>query len=207
MKAFAVVAALAGLVVVPACGAAEPSAHHHHGPVGSTPSTVSTSPTQAATSPAATPSVAAAFSPTDLAWIGLMIPMDEQLLRVLSMAEQHASEPALRTLATRLAAGHQAELVKLRQLRTRAGAPTANQHEGHDMPGMMTEPEVEAMGKAHGAAFDRLFEKNLREHLQQSVVVAKSVKTAGHDRATRDLAAAVEKSRTTQLQQLGTSAG
>lgn len=205
MKAFAVVAALAGLVVVPACGPAAPAAHHHQ-PAGATPSALSTSPTQTATSPAATLSVTAAFSPTDLAWIGLMIPMDEQLLRVLSMAEQQASEPALRTLATRLTAGHQAELVKLRQLRTRAGAPTANQHEGHDMPGMMTEPEVEAMGKTRGAAFDRLFEKNLREHLQQSVVVAKSVKTAGHDRATRDLAAAVETSRTAQLQQLGSSA-
>jgi uncharacterized protein (DUF305 family) len=153
--------------------------------------------------PASTPTVAAsAFNPTDLAWIELMIPMDEQLLRVLSMAEKQAADPAVRKLAAQLGAGHRAELAQLVALRTKAGAPTTNMHEGHDMPGMMTEPQIVALGKITGVAFDKLFEKNLKEHLEQSIVVARSIRTAGQEPAVKKLAAAIEVSRAAQLSQL-----
>ena len=56
------------------------------------------------------------------------------------------------------------------------------------MPGMMTEPEIVALGKTTGPAFDQLFEKNLKEHLDQSIVLARSITTAGKDPATKKLA-------------------
>jgi uncharacterized protein (DUF305 family) len=145
-----------------------------------------------------------AFNPTDLAWIELMIPMDQQLLRVLAIAQKQATSPAVRTFAASLVPGHQAELTQLIALRTRAKAPTANQHEGHDMPGMMTEPEVVALGNTSGAAFDPLFEKNLKEHLEQSIIVARSIRTAGQEPAVKKLAAAIETSRAAQLKHLAT---
>lgn len=159
----------------------------------------------AASPPAGTPAAAAssqAFNPTDAAWIELMVPMDEQLLRVLGMAEKQAAHPAVRAFATRLAAGHRAELAQFVALRTRAGAPTTNAHEGHDMPGMMTEPEIAALGKTSGRAFDQLFKKNLKEHLDQSIVVARSIATAGKEPAAKKLAVNIMISRATQLKQL-----
>jgi uncharacterized protein (DUF305 family) len=144
-----------------------------------------------------------AFNPTDLAWIELMVPMDEQLLQVLAMASKQSPTPAVRTLAAAISTGHQAELKQLIALRTRAKAPTANQHEGHDMPGMMTEPEVVALSNATGTAFDQLFKKNLKEHLTQSIIVARSIRTAGQEPAVKTLAASIERSRATQLTQLG----
>lgn len=155
--------------------------------------------------PASTPTTAAsshAFNPTDLAWIQVMVPMDEQLLRVLAMAEKQAADPAVRAFATQLAAGHRAELAQFVALRTRAGAPTANAHEGHDMPGMMTEPEIAALGKTSGAAFDQLFKKNLKEHLDQSIVVARSITKSGQEPSTKRLAASIAASRAAQLKQL-----
>ncbi|QNE21748.1 DUF305 domain-containing protein [Kribbella qitaiheensis] len=143
-----------------------------------------------------------AFNPTDLAWIELMVPMDEQLLRVLALAEKQAVSPAVRTFAASIATGHQAELTQLIALRTRSKAPTANQHEGHDMPGMMTEPEVVALSNTAGSAFDPLFEKNLEEHLEQSIIVARSIRTAGQEPAVKKLAASIEHSRADQLKQL-----
>jgi uncharacterized protein (DUF305 family) len=144
------------------------------------------------------------FNSTDLAWIELMIPMDEQLLRVLAPAAHQATTPALRAFATSLTTGHQAELTQLIALRTRAKAPTANQHEGHDMPGMMTEPEVVALSNTTGPAYDRLLTKNLKEHLEQSIIVARSIRTAGQDPATKKLAASIELTRATQLKHLPT---
>ena len=148
------------------------------------------------------PSVQQAFNPTDLAWIQLMVPMDEQLLRVLDMANRQSADPAVRRLAQEVTTTHRAELAQLVALRTRSGAPTTNVHEGHDMPGMMTEPEIVAMGKAQGAAFDQLFRKNLKEHLDQSIIVARSIKTAGHEPSVKKLAASIETGRAAQLKLL-----
>jgi len=148
------------------------------------------------------PSVQQAFNPTDLAWIQLMVPMDEQLLRVLDLANQQSADPAVRKLAQQITTTHRAELAQLVVLRTRSGAPTTNVHEGHDMPGMMTEPEIAAMGKAQGAAFGQLFRKNLKEHLDQSIIVARSIKTAGHEPSVKKLAASIETGRAAQLKLL-----
>jgi uncharacterized protein (DUF305 family) len=186
MKALAVVTLVVGVVGL-ASGCGESSAASPPPPPAST--VVETDP---------------AFNPTDLAWIELMVPMDEQLLRVLAMASRQAASPAVRTFASSVAVGHQAELTQLIALRTRAKAPTANQHEGHDMPGMMTEPEVVALGNTKGAAFDPLFEKNLKEHLEQSIIVARSIRTAGQEPAVKKLAASIEQTRATQLKHLAT---
>jgi uncharacterized protein (DUF305 family) len=184
MRVLAVVALLAGGAgLVSGCGG---------------PSAASAPPPSANTVVATDP----AFNPTDLAWIELMVPMDEQLLRVLAMAQKQAASPAVRTFAASIATGHQAELTQLIALRTRAKAPTANQHEGHDMPGMMTEPEVVALSNIGGPAFDQLFKKNLKEHLEQSIIVARSIHTAGQEPAVKKLAASIERTRATQLKHL-----
>ncbi|WP_328995625.1 DUF305 domain-containing protein [Kribbella sp. NBC_01245] len=140
-----------------------------------------------------------AFNPTDLAWLQLMIPMDEQLLRVLELAARHTVDPELRKLAAGTANDRRAELTRLKALRAKAKAPTANQHAGHDMPGMMTEPEIVALGNARGAAFDRLLARNLREHVEQSIVVAQSIATAGEHPEVKSLAASIVETRSTQL--------
>ena len=144
------------------------------------------------------------FNATDLAWIELMIPMDEQLLRVLGTAEKRAADPAVRKFATQVAAGHRTEHTEFVALRTRSRLPVRNPHEGHDMPGMMTEPEITTLGKTAGAAFDPLFEKNLKEHLDQSIVLARSITTDGKDPETKKLAASIMTTRATQLKQLAT---
>jgi uncharacterized protein (DUF305 family) len=142
------------------------------------------------------------FNATDLAWIELMIPMDNQLLRVLDLAQKQASTPALRGFATQVAAGHRAEVAQLTAIRTRSGLPIRNPHEGHDMPGMMTEPEIDALGKLSGPAFDRNFTKNLEEHLEQTTLLARSIANAGKDPETRKLGTTLIAGRTAQLKHL-----
>lgn len=160
-------------------------------------------------SAASTPSAGASewnidpsFNSTDLAYVELMIPMDAQLLRVLDLGQKQASAPALRSLATQVASGHRAEVAQLTAIRTRSGLPVRNPHEGHDMPGMMTEPEIDALGKLSGPAFDASFTKNLKEHLDQTTLLARSIANAGKDPETKKLGTAVIAGRTAQLKQL-----
>ena len=78
--------------------------------------------------PASTPTATAtewkidpSFNATDLAWIELMIPMDDQLLRVLGMAEKQASDPAVRTFATQVASRPPDRADHVIATRTRSG--------------------------------------------------------------------------------------
>jgi uncharacterized protein (DUF305 family) len=159
--------------------------------------------------PAGTPSASVSewdidpsFNATDLAWIELMIPMDEQLLQVLALGQKQAADPAVREFAGRVAAGHRAEVERFVALRTRSRLPVRNPHEGHDMPGMMTEAEIVALGKSTGAAFDQVFLKNLKEHLDQSIVLARSITKDGKDPEGKKLAGSITTSRSVQLKEL-----
>ncbi len=182
LAAFALLAALAG------CGS--PAA------------TSAPPPATAASTPTTEWKIDPSFNSADLAWIELMIPMDEQLLQMLGMAEKQAANPALRTFATAMAAGHRDEVEKLKLNRTRSGMPARNPHVGHDMPGMMTEPEIVALGKTSGPAFDQLFAKNLKEHLDESIALAKGIGSNGKDAAVKYLAESIRTSRAAQLKQL-----
>ncbi|MGW0196563.1 DUF305 domain-containing protein [Nonomuraea sp. NPDC003201] len=144
------------------------------------------------------PATAAGFNATDTAWLQLMIAMEERALLLLDLGAQRGGSPAVRGLAGRLRQAHAGELRRLRAGLGRTGLPTRNPHEGHDMPGMATPDELAALGAATGGAFDRLFLTRLSEHVEQTALVSRSEQVSGADRATRDLAAAIVRSRTAE---------
>jgi uncharacterized protein (DUF305 family) len=200
MKALVVVALLAALTGCGSSVAATPPA------APPAPTTTAAGTPEGGTPEGGTPEgewkIDPSFNSNDLAWIELMIPMDDQLLTVLGMAEKQAADPAVRAFATAVAAGHRDEVEKLKLNRTRSGMPVRNPHVGHDMVGMMTEPEIVALGKASGPAFDQLFVKNLKEHLDESIRLAKDIGTNGKDAAVKFLAGEIRTSRAAQLKEL-----
>jgi uncharacterized protein (DUF305 family) len=144
----------------------------------------------------ARPTGAAPLGGTDAAWLQLMIPMDEQALPLLDLAAARGTDPALRALAARVAGSHRAELAGLYRLRDRVGLPTANVHEGHDLPGMVLPADLAVVAALSGTAFDAAVLGLLREHLEQGVRLAAAECAAGTDPATRQLATVVEAART-----------
>ncbi|MGA5758923.1 DUF305 domain-containing protein [Nonomuraea bangladeshensis] len=185
-------------------------------------------PTQARDPQIAHPVTSASVNPTDVAWLQLMIPMDERVLPLLDLGASRSHTPAMGQLAARLRAAHVAELARLRAalhttalhttdlpatgppatgLRTTAlhatELPAANPHAGHDMPGMITAAELARLRTAEGPAFDTLFTGHLRAHLRQSQSVTRSEQVSGADPGIKALAAAIERTRTTQLSALG----
>lgn len=145
---------------------------------------------------------AAGFNPTDVAWLQLMIPMNERMLRLLDLAPAQAADPAVRALAARIATGHRAELTELRAALRRSGTPEVDVHAGHDMPGMVPLAELAAARTTRGAAFDELVRTGLRAHLAQSVLVARGERTAGAEPGVKALAAGFETSRGAELARL-----
>ncbi|MGW1296434.1 DUF305 domain-containing protein [Streptomyces sp. NPDC002533] len=139
---------------------------------------------------------------TDVGWVQLMTPMNQQAVKLLRLAAERAAEPRLRDFAVRLRTGHEAELGRLKVLLTRMGLPGTDVHAGHDMPGMVTVRDLEAARAAEGPAFDRLVLVQIRDHLRQSAQVSRSEITAGGRADARELAAALVTARETSLAEL-----
>ncbi|SDZ15542.1 Uncharacterized conserved protein, DUF305 family [Micromonospora pattaloongensis] len=156
--------------------------------------------------PAPTPA-GAGFGRTDAAWIQLMIPMNEQVLEALALVPRQSSDARLRALAGRIAENRRAELEELRRLRGRAGLPTANEHEGHDLPGMVVAADLVALRSLRAARFDRAIAETLREHVEQGARLADAERTGGTDPETRRIAARVQQARATEIAWLTSPAG
>ncbi|MFK0183962.1 DUF305 domain-containing protein [Streptomyces rubiginosohelvolus] len=139
---------------------------------------------------------------TDVGWVQLMTPMNQQAVKLLTLAAERAAEPRVRDFAVRLRTGQEAELVRLRSLLTRMGLPGTDVHAGHDMPGMVTVRDLEAARAAEGSAFDRLVLTQIRDHLRQSTQVSRSEITSGGRADARGLAAALVTARETSLAEL-----
>jgi uncharacterized protein (DUF305 family) len=135
------------------------------------------------------------FGGTDLAWVELMIPMDEQVLPVLDLVAQRATDPSFRNLAAELRGVYDAELPRLRALSDRAGLPTDSPHKGHKMPGLVDGDRLAAIRTSSGAEFERQAADCLREHLDQLASLAKSELTNGTSQAVKEIARQVADSR------------
>jgi uncharacterized protein (DUF305 family) len=139
------------------------------------------------------PPIAAAPTPngTDVAWLQLLIAMNERLVPVLALASERAADPALGRRADAARSNRTAELTALRRLATRVTLPAENPHAGHDMPGMTTAAERTALTATSGAEFDRLFAGALQAHLDQAARLCAGEQKSGADPAFRALAGSI----------------
>jgi uncharacterized protein (DUF305 family) len=155
--------------------------------------------------PPAAPGPSAAgpgWNPTDVAWLQLMIPMDERVLRLVALAPGRSADPAVRAAAARVAASGPAELARLRALLRASGVPEVDVHAGHDLPGMVARADLARAPGLRGPAFDRLLRAGLRDYFSQSVTVARGELTNGASAPTKALAAAFVAGRTEELARL-----
>ncbi|MEV6344073.1 DUF305 domain-containing protein [Actinoplanes sp. NPDC051851] len=142
------------------------------------------------------PAPAASFGGTDLAWIELVLAMDEQVLPLLDIVPAHAHGASVQDLASRVRTVTLAELPELRALHDEAGLPAENPHEGMPMPGMVTARDVTAMAALSGEEFDTAVTAKLREGIEQAADLARSEGLYGAEPRTKALAARILTSRT-----------
>ena len=161
-----------------------------------------TAPPAAVSSPPVVVTASSSFNGTDLAWIQLMIPMNQQQLPVLELAGQRNGAPAVRELTERIRDSHQQELAQLRALFGRTGLPDDNPHAGHDMPGLVNEAKLASLTAASGAEFETRWRELLREHLDQRASLAKSEQQSGVDPEAKALAQRIEQAATAHRQAL-----
>jgi uncharacterized protein (DUF305 family) len=186
MRRLNAVAALAVCLLAAGCGGATGEA----GPSGGS-SAVSTPPS-------------GELTPTDVAFVELVIPQDESAIAAAQLTlKRPGSDPELVALAEHVDSRYRTELNRLGEVLASAGLTTSDQHAGHDMPGMITALELEALDKAQGKAFDDRMGAAFRAHFEESLTVARSELSAGTAKPVLELGADIERTRTELLAKLG----
>lgn len=145
----------------------------------------------------------AQLGPTDAAYVQLAIPQAESALPLLDLVT--ARETPLAPLAREIAANHGTELDRLHAILRDHGLPYVDEHRGHDMPGMVTAPEVAGLGPLTGPEFDTTAKALIKAHLEESAAVARVEQASGKDTAPLALVADHVRAREAHLAKLSGS--
>jgi len=172
------------------------------------------------TSTTATPSASAgtgtpatgAHNDADVAFSTGMIPHHAQAVTMADMAATMATNADVKTLAATIKAAQAPEINQMSGWLTGWGQPVPDTTMGgmNMGDGMMTDAEMSQLGKATGAAFDRMWLQMMIKHHQGAVAMAKTELRSGSNADAKKLAEAIITSQTaeiTKMQELEPTVG
>ncbi|WP_433652964.1 DUF305 domain-containing protein [Micromonospora zamorensis] len=162
------------------------------------------SPPTASPSAGPAPTASVVLNSTDDAFIQLLIPMNEGALALIDHVDSRSAgpDPSLRAVLNDLRAAHQAELRDLRGLLAAGNVPEQNIHEGHQMPGMVTDASLAELRAAPDTEVPSRAAALVRAHLAQTVVLCRGEQTAGGSPELKALAGRIQQARAAELSAL-----
>lgn len=130
----------------------------------------------------------------DVMFATMMIPHHRQAVDMAGMALEKGQNATVKQLATAIKAAQDPEIQKMSGWLTNWGKPVPTPGMGHAMSGsgMMTEQEMTNLGKASGAAFDKLWVQMMIKHHQGAVAMAKTEQSKGQSMDAKALAKQIE---------------
>jgi uncharacterized protein (DUF305 family) len=126
------------------------------------------------------------LSPTDIAFIELMVPMNTRALPLLDLLTDGSVTADVREVAVTLLRRYPDETAQLRAALAAGGVAEQGLHANMDMPGYVTTDQLATVGASTDR--DAAAREVLCWHLNQSLRVARAEVTNGGDAAVRTLA-------------------
>ncbi|GAA4706119.1 DUF305 domain-containing protein [Phytohabitans rumicis] len=141
---------------------------------------------------------------TDNAFIQLVIPMTEGAIALFDYLDSRPADvdPPLRALAGRMRVEHRSEVREMRSILAAGNTSEQNVHEGHQMPGMVTEARLAGLRAAPATETRSRAVALIRAHLEQTVLLCRGVGTSGASPVLKELAGRIRQARTAELSQL-----
>ncbi|MDQ2838864.1 MAG: DUF305 domain-containing protein [Actinomycetota bacterium] len=158
----------------------------------------------------ATPAVGA-HNQADIAFATEMIPHHRQAVQMADMALTQATNADVKTLAQAIKAAQDPEIVQMSGWLAGWQQPVpAVSSSGMDGMGgmgqtgvgMMSDADMTSLGKATGAAFDRMWVSMMIRHHQGAVSMATTEESTGQNPDAKKLAQSIVTSQTAQITQL-----
>jgi uncharacterized protein (DUF305 family) len=128
-------------------------------------------------------------SPADVQFMQGMIMHHAQAVEMTALIDSHTENRDLKSLGARISRSQADEINFMKRWLASRGQPVSqaspdgpHQHMSHGsmMPGMLTAEQMEALRKARGEAFDRLFLKGMIQHHDGALIMVKDLfDTAG----------------------------
>ncbi|MBD8000551.1 DUF305 domain-containing protein [Oerskovia gallyi] len=118
---------------------------------------------------------AAGANDADVMFAQMMIPHHEQAL-VMSriVLDTEGVDPAVVDLATRIESAQEPEIATMEGFLAEWGASTTGDHSGHEMDGMLSDEEIQALEAADAATVSRLFLEGMIAHHEGAVDMAEA---------------------------------
>jgi len=130
----------------------------------------------------------------DVMFAQMMIPHHEQAVVMADLAVERAEDEQLLAIAAEIKAAQDPEIALMSSWLERWGAPRMSgdeammSHGSHEMQGMLSDAQLEALQEAQGPTFDALFAQYMIEHHEGAVAMAEDVLAQGADPAVAALA-------------------
>jgi len=141
------------------------------------------------------------FDSADVMFAQMMIPHHEQAVEMSTLAETRATDPVIVALAAQIKAAQGPEIEKMMAWLQAAGAPNADDHMGHGMPGILSDTQLAELEAASGSEFDRLFATEMIAHHEGAIEMAKKVENSANSEVSA-LAKNIIASQTAEIAQL-----
>jgi uncharacterized protein (DUF305 family) len=155
----------------------------------------------------ATPAVGA-HNQADITCATEMIPHHRQAVQMADMALTQATNADVKTLAQAIKAAQDPEIVQMSgwlagwQQPVPAASSSGMGGMGQTGVGMMSDADMTSLGKATGAAFDRMWVSMMIRHHQGAVSMATTEESTGQNPDAKKLAQSIITSQTAQITQL-----
>ncbi|WP_026930133.1 DUF305 domain-containing protein [Glycomyces tenuis] len=140
------------------------------------------------------------FNDADVAFAQMMIPHHEQAVEMAELAQQHAADPEIKSLADQIISSQGEEIATMTAMLDEWGAPV--EMEGHgdmNMGGMATEDQMAELEAARGAEFDRLFVELMIAHHQGAIDMAETELAEGQNPEALALAEEIVEAQTAEI--------
>jgi uncharacterized protein (DUF305 family) len=182
--------------------------------------------TPAAPAPAPTTTPAAAHNDADVAFVRGMIPHHAQAIQMSQLAEQRATNPQVKQLATTITQGQGPELEQMQAMLQSWGLPAQPTGPGAmsgmpgatgmpgmtgmpatpgmppAMPGMMSDGQMQQLGQASGREFDRMWLQMMIQHHTGAVQMAETELREGQNAQAKALAQKIIDEQRAQIAQM-----
>ncbi|HEX8363345.1 MAG TPA: DUF305 domain-containing protein, partial [Longimicrobium sp.] len=151
------------------------------------------------------------WTPADAHFMSAMIGHHAQAVQMARLAPTHGASPVVRRLADRIINAQQDEIATMQRWLRDRGQPVpaatggAHGHEGHAMPGMLTEAQMQQLDRARGAEFDELFLKLMIQHHRGAVAMVSQLfgtYGAGQDETVFKFASDVNVDQVTEIERM-----
>jgi uncharacterized protein (DUF305 family) len=139
---------------------------------------------------------------SDVMFVQMMIPHHEQAVDMAALAPAAGASPAVRALATKIAAAQAPEIAQMEAMLDRWGVGQMMDHSGHQMAGMVSDADMERLQEAKGAAFDRLFLQFMIAHHEGAIDMTVDPLSNGQDGELRTLLEAIVETQTAEIAEM-----